>query len=242
MESNSKEKRIGHESLSAFVKVSAKVIQENQFDHIFAASDSGQLAAHILGLVYDELHIDRPPVVALPIFRHVDKERTVEFDNSVSSTQNQNLRSLRMGRCLFIDDEIWRGVTLRGFMDVLDSVGSLPESSTIVAEDGGFECPETMHGVPMRFISIKWRVPTVYNSFSHTIPDRFTRSLSAVEFANDKQRMCALLGLPVKQWNDGVPAFSYVLLERSIKNVPNFSELQQGYEKWLLAMVKDSLV
>ena len=233
--------KIGQDSLMAFVRTVAEIIRGNSFDYVLTASDSGNLASRITEYIYQESHIRTPPIMALPISRHADKERTIEFDNTVLASQYKQWRNIKSGQCLFVDDEIWHGVTLKGYMDVLNVLGSLPESCTIVAEDGGFVCPETLYGIKMKFIPTKERIPTVYNSFSHTIPKRFINALLPIQFANDKQMMCTLLGLPVKALANGLPTFDDTLIRQSNLRITHFTDIQYEYEQWLRNTIKHYL-
>lgn len=228
--------QIGHESLAAFVSTTQKVIEENQFDYVMAASDSGQLAAHITTEIYDVLDLSPPPTFIAPIFRHVDKERTIPFDNTVQTLNFGEWRGRSFNQALFVDDEIWHGNTLRGILDLVMSLDVHIASLDVIAEDGGFNPTNIPYGIPLTFTPPKPRVAEIYNAFSYTVPEQFFRPVYAAlgnSALNHKQVMCTLLDLPVKSRPDGIPCFSGDLLEVAREGLPDFEDYQMNYRNWL---------
>ncbi len=233
--------RIGHESLAAYVRTNQAVIEGEPFDTLVAASDSGHLAAHITTEVYDALGQKPPQQFIAPIYRHVDKERTVLFDNSILAPDFEQWRNRALGNILLVDDEIWRGATLNGLFDLLHALNATPRSCTIIAEDGGFKCPKDIRGVPTSFHPTKRRVPDIYNAFSYTIPPEFREPTAAAlrdePALNDKQLMCTLLGLPIKEWNNGRPKFTHRLINLAMDSLSSFDVTQKQYKDWLKGVV-----
>lgn len=233
--------QIGHESLAAFTQTTQKAITAETFDFVVAASDSGNLAAHITGEVYEALEMPMPPTFIAPIFRHVDKERTILFDNVVSAPQFVDRKGTHLGNVLFVDDEIRQGVTLRGMIDLLVSLEIAVDVCTVIAEDGGFDCGGNIEGVPVHFMPPKRRLTKIYNAFSYTIPQHFYGPVFhalADETLNHKQIMCTLLDLPVKDRTSGIPRFSDHLLQAARAKVAGFTALQLGYTHWLRTTVR----
>lgn len=227
----------GHESLEAFVRTTQEVITDDPFDSILAASDSGQLAAHITNSVYTALDLTPPPTFVAPIFRHVDKARTVIFDNSQQAVSFPEWRGYNFKKSLFTDDEIWRGNTLNGMLDLVMALNVQIADLTVVAEDGGFVHEDNIRGIPLRYVSPKRRVQEIYNAFSYTIPDEYywpvKQALADEPDINHKQVMCTLLGLPVKDRLHGMPYFSPRLLGKVATNLPHFASYQQAFNGWL---------
>lgn len=233
--------QIGHESLEAFVSTTQKVVEENQFDYLMAASDSGQLAAHITYEVYDVLNLPPPPMFIAPIFRHVDKKRTIPFDNTVQASKFGEWNDRAFNRTLFVDDEIWHGNTLRGILDLVMSLNVRIESLDIVAEDGGFNHQDIPYEMPITFTPSKQRVREIYNAFSYTIPEQFFAPVYEAlgdTALNHKQIMCTLLDLPVKSRPDGMPCFSRDLLGVAEEGLTDFKDYQMGYRNWLRRTIK----
>lgn len=236
--------KIGNESLSAFVKTVQKVILENNdFDHIITASDSGNLAVYIVKEIYKILNKKIPEQSIFPIFRHVDKERTIVFDNTIQKNAYLKLENSNFGDTLFVDDEIWHANTLNGMLDLLISLSIKIKSLTIIAEDGGFKHQSSMRGIPTKYIRTKYRVPEIYNAFSYIIPLEFQNPLKEIfknePILNQKQIMCTLLNLPVKARVGGVPYFSTHIVDLANANIPKFREIQIEYEKWFKNIIKN---
>ena len=235
--------KIGHESLEAFVQTTQSVIAEDQFDHILAASDSGQLAAHITGTIYDSLDMTPPPSFIAPIFRHVDKERTVIFDNSQQAANFPEWRGRDLKRTLFTDDEIWQGNTLNGMLDLVMALNIQIDDMTIIAEDGGFIHENKIREIPLRYVPPKQRVPEIYNAFSYVIPDEYYQpvreALSDEPVINHKQVMCTLLGLPIKDRLHGMPFFSARLLGKAAAGLSDFVSYQGAFRGWMDQTVQD---
>lgn len=238
---------IGHQSLAAFVRKVQQVVSDNDsFDYMVAASDSGQLAAYITEEVYLALYKDAPPKFVAPIVRHVDKERTILFDNRILASGFSSWRNKSLEKILFVDDEIWRGKTLKGMLDLLLSLNCKMESWTIVAEEyGDFQCAEIMGDLPATFVPTKQRTPDVYNAFSYTVPLQLQRPIKEVlrdeAGLNDKQVMCTLLGLPIKEWNQGRPRFTVRLIDKAKRDLPAFKEIQEQYREWLAETIQKYL-
>lgn len=236
---------IGHESLEAFVRTTQKAIETTPFDHLLAASDSGQLATHITTEIYDVLEMPAPPTFIAPIFRHVDKERTVLFDNTTQTTNFGKWRNRAFNRTLFVDDEIWHGNTLRGILDLVMSLNVHIESLDIIAEDGGFSTESIPHIIPITFTPPKPRIQEIYNAFSYTIPDEFHLPVfDALGDAdlNHKQIMCTLLGLPVKSRPGGKPCFSTHLIDSAGEKLSDFDAHQASYREWLRETIEGYMI
>lgn len=233
---------IGHESLEAFVVTTQKAVEGTPFDHLMAASDSGQLAAHITSEIYDTLDKTPPPTFIAPIFRHVDKERTITFDNTTQAPNFSDWSNRAFDRTLFVDDEIWHGDTLRGILDLVMSLNVHIETLDVIAENGGFSAESIPHDIPITFIPPKQRIQEIYNAFSYTTPEEFHKPVYEAlgdTSLNHKQVMCALLNLPVKSRPNGIPCFSGHLLEVAREKLPGFEDYQMSYRGWLRKTIED---
>lgn len=234
--------QVGHESLEAFVRTTQEVITGEPFDSILAASDSGQLAAHITNIVYTTLDLAPPPTFVAPIFRHVDKARTVIFDNSQQADSFLEWRGYDFKKSLFTDDEIWRGNTLKGMLDLVMALNAQIADLTVIAEDGGFVHDDDIRGIPLRYIPPKPRMQEIYNAFSYAVPDKYywplKQALADEPDINHKQVMCTLLGLPVKDRLQGMPFFSTRLLGKAATSLVDFTSHQRAFCGWLSQTVQ----
>lgn len=235
--------QIGRDSLRAFVQTIKKLAESGtSFDVIAAAGDSGQLAARITEEVYKALGKPVPPTLVAPVYRHADEAETVLFDNSVLASQFEGWKTKPLKNVLFVDDEIGGGNAVRGMLDLLLKINPDMQSITIVAEDGGFNCPPEIRGVKTVFIPTRQRVPEVYNAISYTVPWRLQKPLKEVladePDLNDKQVMCTLLNLPTKEFNDGKPEFNNRLIEHASK-LPDFDALQNKYQEYFTQQIAE---
>jgi hypothetical protein len=238
---------IGHESLKWFVRTVEDTINNIGFDTILAASDSGNLATYITSVIYNSTGREMPPIFVFPVFRHVDKERTILFDNTVSARGYADLTNSDLGDVLFVDDEIWRGATLRGSLDIIGALHASMGTMTVVAEDGGFNprAVEDAYNIKIRYISPRHRVNELYNAFSYIVPDKYVEALKSTlpggKDINHKQVMCTLLGLPIKEQQDGIPCFSHHLLNEAALKIEDFKALQDGFAEWFNSQIISSL-
>jgi broad-specificity NMP kinase len=238
--------QIGQASLQAFVQTIKKLAESGEpFDVTAAAGDSGQLAARIAEEVFKALGKPVPPKLVAPVYRHADEAETILFDNTILAPQFESWKMKPLSNILFVDDEIGSGNAARGMLDLLLEINPSIQAYTIVAEDGGFDCPPEIQGIKAIFISTRQRVPNTYNAISHTVPWKFQKPLKEVLVdepdLNDKQIMCTLLNLPTKEFNDGKPEFNDRLIKRAQEALPYFAELQEEYQKHFVATIKGCL-
>lgn len=238
--------QVGQASLGVYVQTIQNLIKQGeQFDVIAAAGDSGQLTARITEEVYKVLGKPVPPKLVAPIYRHADEAETILFDNKILAPQFSSRKDKLLSNVLFVDDEIGGGNAARGILDLLLELNPDIQTFTIVAEDGGFNCPSKIRGVKTRFIPTRSRVPGVYNAISHTVPRKFHEPLKTVladePDLNDKQIMCTLLHLPTKEFNNGKPEFNERLITQAQQTLPNFPDLQKEYQEYFIATIKGCL-
>jgi len=236
--------KIGYESLAAFVAAIQEIVREGTlFDAIVGAGDSGQLAAYITEEVYRALGVKSPAKLVAPIQRHLDEEETVRYDNRGLVGQLEAWRGKKLASILFVDDEIGGANALMGLLDLLGALGAGIARCTVVAEDGGFECPRVMRGVQMSFRATKQREEGVYNAISYSVPWELQKPVEEALMdegeLSDKQVMCVLLGLPNREWQDGQMKFTTRLLEKVRARMANLELLQGQASAWLEKIVSN---
>jgi len=234
--------KIGEESLLSFTLAIKKVIQKHPFDLLAGAGESGQIAVYIAGEVYRQLGLIKPQTLVAPIYRHANEEETILFDNR--TLHKRYKLNFKFSKVLFIDDEIGSGLAAFGMLDLLIAINPEVSHFTILAEDGGFDCPKKYNGVRCEFFPSKKRISKIYNAISYNIPAHFLNPVNNLFIGlpdyNNKQAMCTLLDLPVKKFNSGNPEFTNTLLEMARKEIPDFVVLQQKYQKYLNRLIEDT--
>lgn len=237
--------QIGQESLQAYIHTMKNLLVNEPFDAIVAAGDSGQLAARIAGEVYRILGKTVPSVLVAPIYRHTDEAETILFDNTILSSQFTSWEDKPPTNVLFVDDEIGSGNALRGMIDLLLELSPKVQQLTIIAEDGGFDCPTEIRGVKITFVPTRKRTPHVFNAISYNVPWEFQeplqKALADEPDLNNKQIMCTLLNLPTKEFHEGYPEFNERLVERAEARLPEFKDMQSRYQEHFQAQIREYL-
>jgi len=238
--------KVGQESLQAYIHTIKNLIENSEpFDAIIAAGDSGQLTARITEEVYKAVGKAASPPLVAPIYRHADEAETILFDNKVLAPQFESWKSKLLNNVLFVDDEIGGGNAVRGAIDFLFDLTPNVQRITIVAEDGGFDCPPEIRGVKATFVPTRKRTPNIFNAISYNVPREFKEPLQKVladePDLNDKQIMCTLLSLPTKEFHDGHPEFNERLIERVKARLPEFKGMQQRYGEYFQAQIRECL-
>lgn len=238
--------QIGQESLQAYIHTIKNLVESSEpFDAIIAAGDSGQLVTRITKEVYEVLDKPVPPTLIAPIYRHADEAETILFDNTTLAPQFPSWNNKLLTNVLFVDDEIGSGNALRGMLDLLLELSPKVQHLTIVAEDGGFDCPPETQGVKTTFMPTQKRIPNIYNAISKNIPSEFKVTLDKVladePYLNNKQIMCTLLNLPTKEFKVGRPEFNERLIERAKARLPEFKVMQSQYQEYFQAQIRECL-
>ena len=238
--------QIGQESLQAYIHTVKNLIENSEpFDAIVAAGDSGQLTARITEEVYKAVRKTTPSRLVTPIYRHADEAETILFDNKVLAPRFESWKSKPLVNVLFVDDEVGSGNVVRGMLDLLLELAPDIQHLTIVAEDGGFDCPPEIRGVKTTFMPTQKRIPNIYNAISQNIPSELKvpldKVLSDEPYLNNKQTMCTLLNLPTKEFKAGRPEFNERLIERAKARLPEFKVMQSQYQEHFQAQIRECL-
>lgn len=245
--------KIGEESLKKFVKTLCKLLikDKKKFDLIVSAGDSGQIMIFITKKVYEYLKIPFPTNIIFPIYRYKDYPKKKLFDNFVILNDYLKVKiPNNIKNILFVDDEIDKGNSAIATINLIKALKNINDFVyTIIAENGGFNKDVFKEqNLNIEYISPKKRADKVYNAISYTIPKQFEdpiqKALTKENISwKDKQIMCILLNLPIKELNNGKPEFNFRLLKITEKLVPGFSGLQISYQKHLsekiYSLIKD---
>lgn len=240
--------KLGEDSLLQFIKTFKRLLvnDKRRFDLVVGAGDSGQLMVYITRLVYEMLKINMPQTIVAPIYRHADEAETILFDNSQLAADYSDISVSNVQNILFVDDEIGSGNATKGMLDLL--IKLIKKSGkvltyTIIAEDGGFDLKSIqIQNVKIEFISPKTRAENVFNAISYIIPAEYEQPIkNALQYEikdlNSKQVMNILLNLPIKEFNNGKPRFTFQMHEMAKKLISNLPKLQEGYRSHLKTQV-----
>ena len=236
--------KLSRNSLSLFVKEVRQAISETTYDLILAGGDSGNIMAWITKAVYEHLEIASPQIIVLPIYRHADYAETILFDNKVLSTQIA-LNESTLNNILVVDDEVGSGNTVKGLLDALSGATADNPNVTFIAEDDGFDASK-INGWNIDFKSPQAKVKDVYNAVSYIIPQEYELPVRKilepiVEDTNDKHIMTTLLNLPIKEYNEGHPEFTFRFRDECLKQIDNFDALQKDFQDFIRNEISKSL-
>jgi len=237
-------------NLSEFVKsIKRLVIDESiDFDLIIGAGDSGASMVKIAEIVFQELHLSVPKTLLIPFFRFSQKDvARGEIFNSIDVYVSEATKVIsgfsQIRNILFVDDEIGQGRTVDGVIKVLEKV--IPDAGNInfyiLAEDHGFNSDSIKSEIAIHFVPFSLFQKRINNAISYIIPyeiekkitDRFTdREIGS------KVRMNSLFELPSKELKDNTPFWSYEILGKIKKEIPNYYKLQLDFENYIHSIIK----
>lgn len=237
--------KLAHTSLKLFVETAGKAISHTQYDLILAGGDSGNIMAWITNALYEQMGIIAPSTLVLPVYRHADYAETVLFDNKTLSSKVL-LPDITPEKILVVDDEAGTGNTLKGLLDALSEVVSKRPTVTFIAEDDNFDVSRIV-GWNIDFIPPQLKVKDVYNAISYIVPlyeyetpvKKVLRPI--LEELNDKHVMATLLSLPIKEWNNGHPEFTFKFRDECLKQIKDFEIMQKSFEDFIRENIKKAL-
>lgn len=237
--------KLAHNSLRFFVETVSATISGTKYDLILAGGDSGNIMAWITNAIYEEKGLSAPETIVLPIYRHVDAAETVLFDNRIFKSQ-VILPANRLENILIVDDEVGVGNTLNGLLQTLAEVTQDKPKITFIAEDDGFDASK-IAGWDITFMPPQPKVKDVFNAVSYIVPYweyqvPVKKVLEPILVdMNDKHVMATLLDLPIKQWNDGKPEFTYAFRDECMEKIDNFTDTQQNFQAFVRENIKKAL-
>lgn len=220
--------------------------QGNPIDLLAAGGNSGMALEASTELIYEAKGLSVPHTLRVPLYRylpgHSDDDPACRLDTgSLLGMVNEQVASIHpVHNVLFVDDEIYHGYTALGTLDLINQ--SLAQHNqpkveryTIVAEDQGFEVPQ---GYPeVRFVPYDYELEGLNNVIFFFTPSEFEDKIAKV-LGDDSVfpfhcRTNILLGVPVKEFNNGHPRFTDKYLEIAQEKVPNLRQLQERYRTFL---------
>lgn len=229
--------KLSHNSFTLFVQMVRQAATNNKYDLILAGGDSGSIMTWITNAVYENLNISPPPRIVLPVYRHADYAETILFDNKTLKLKLV-LPKVKLENILLVDDEAGTGNTARGLLETLGAVTNDRPKVTFIAEDDGFDASK-ITGWKLDFKPPQLKVKDVYNAVSYIVPyDEFQLPVKAVlnpivKDLNDKHVMATLLNLPIKEYNDGQPEFTFQFRDECLSQIEAFPNMQQRFQDFI---------
>lgn len=233
--------QLAEDSLRQFVVTLQKLLiaEKRQFDFVLGAGNSGQIMVWISRVVFNILNIPFPPSVVFPIYRYKDFPRKKLFDNSAVIDQFSSLQiPQKVKNVLFVDDETDRGNSVDASMRIFEQLNKDHPtlSYTIIAEEG--EVKPEFNSSKVEYISPKKRASEIYSAIAQLIPAQYKDPIQKVletkmKTVNNKKIMCILLGLPIKEPNNGNPQFNFKFEKMVNEELPNLVDLQKNYQTYL---------
>lgn len=227
------------------------VTRQIHFDLLVCGGNTGLVMAYIAKQVYIQNGLTPPRQLALPIYRfypgYLDDMDQL-FDNS--GLQPQVEAALEqvplLQNVLFVDDEIGLGITtmtIMGFLSTWQQAHHAQKGFTyyIVAEDQGFQVNQRQPGVRIVFAPYANEIDGWNNLVSYIVPSEYEAPIKRVfpdEILPFHQRLNILLGLPIKEFNEGKPRYSATILEQARRALPNLNLLQQGFRYFLKERIR----
>ena len=244
---------MGREHFCKFCRTMKDLLQTQTFDLLVAAGNTGSIVARFTETIYAHLHLKPPPTLRIPLFRflpgHEDDTKHLFDTLHHLPMVIEQLRSLSpLRNVLFVDDEISRGLTavslFRLISEALRQLGrDTVEQFTIVAEDQGFKVPDDCPG--MHFMPFAQEKKGYGNVIFYATPPKLEEPIIRIVGDDDlfafHKRCSLLLGLPIKDFNNGMPIFSDSILRTVEKQIPDFPTLQKEYEQFIEESIQQCL-
>jgi hypothetical protein len=248
--------KLGTERFRNFCRTIKQLVRTDSVhvDLIVAAGNTGQSMARFTTLIYEALGLDLPPILEAPFYRYYpghQENPSWAFSGAVLKPHIiEQVRKLQgpIRNVLFVDDEIGSGTTAIGMLGILnDAIHELGlpkiEQYYIVAEDQGFRPPKALPEIV--FKPYDHEIEGLNNVIFFVNPYELEKPI-ADALGDDKHflfhlRTNILLGLPIKDFNNGSPIFTDVFLREAQAKIPNLAGLQEAYLVFLRERIRTAL-
>ena len=234
-----------------FIKILDSLVVDNKIniDLTIGPGDTGFAMAKLASIVFDEKNSPVPKILAIPYYRFKQKnfsegETFVGNNLLIPYIQNELNKVNKLDNMLFVDDEIGQARTLKGILALLyqarpDLFHNRP-NIYVVADDKGFDD----NNVP-QFVNVHYcpfaNGATANNVIVRIVPKELDDPIKSIYTDSEysfKERMNALLNLPIKELNQGRPEWSYDFLNELNTKIRNFPQLQNSFDQYLRDIVR----
>ena len=248
--------RLGNERFAGFCRtIKQLVVTEGvDIDLIIAAGNTGQSMARFTALVYETLGKPVPPKLEAPFFRYYpghQENPSWAFSGAVLLPEIvDQLRKLKdpVRTVLFVDDEIGSGTTAIGMLGLLHSATNelvMPkvEHYYVVAEDQGFRPPKAFPEIVFRPFSHETEGlnNVIFFANPYDLEQPIVEAFGDDPPFNFHLRTNILLGVPIKDFNNGQPIFTDKFQKMAQAKIPNLAELQSRYELFLRECIRQAV-
>lgn len=244
----------GRNNLKAFFQSLQKLLKEDQttFDLVIGSGDSGIAMARLTEMVYQRLGLKMPAKLLIPFYRFTQKDvpggETANNIVLLADIKRQVSEINEVQNILFVDDEIGSGSTFKGIADLLEranqNVFGNKATVYILAEDHGWK-PEEQTQFKIKFLPFASKNKGISNAISYVIPNEFEHPIKtrySDQEHGSKERMNALMNLPIKTMVDGLPQWSDKWQKQLEKEIPQFRKLQKGFTDYLDNLLEEALL
>lgn len=231
----------GEENFKQYVLTLHKLFVKKgrRFDCILAVGNSGSGIIKLTEIVFQKLNVMRAKLITLPIYRYKlgaeEKPENIFDNSSLLTVLERQIAGLDIKNILFIDDEIYLGLSIEISVDLISKVLNKDVAYfkvTIVAEDQGFNIDRRELKFQVEFIPFNEQKEDLYNVLCYLIPKEIDKRLQTIfpdESYKIQERLAILLGQPVKQLKDGKPTYSYELIDKAERELNDFKKLQTDF-------------
>lgn len=247
-----KRRNLARSRIKMFVAaVCRQLLEENEkFDLIVTAGNSGLYMATITNNVYPALGIELPQLITLPIYRFKsdDGEKIAVNDNfPLQQAVSDKLANLpQKANVLFVDDEIMSGITVKTALEIILNKRSDLDSlrCLIIAENHFFEWHYLIPKVTINFFAYSRLIQGLNGSIGYFIPEdlytKITAQIADVESYN--HAMAIVLGGALKRKShQGIPFFDTSVEDVCLKEVSGYEETKITLMRELKKLVSQAI-
>lgn len=239
-------------NLDGLVKIIANLVRGNKisFDLLVGSGDTGIAMVKLTEMILSEMNVPIPTKLVIPYYRFVEKytgEGEPFRGNSVLLPEiRDQLKDVKnIQNILFVDDEIGKGRTVKGIVELLvqakEELSQKRVNLYIVAEDRSYSGQDLGDLVNVQYCPFGEGGP-VGHAISHIIlPDIKEGIKKSYGNLYLKEELNALLNLPIKSKDNEKSKWSYDLLNDLKNKLENFGDLQIQLETYLKVLVKKAV-
>jgi hypothetical protein len=225
-----KRKELAKSRIKMFAAAIARQVldEKQEFDLIVGGGNSGLFMTKIAELAFDNLGLDKPNVLSIPVLRVIDKDENVEAleNGDFELKDTQNLKNI-----LFVDDEIMRALVARDCFELI--LAKRPEiehlNATIIAENHFFEWHYLLPKVSVRFFAYSRLIQWLNGNISYIIPEAlFTEIKDNVpEVESYSHAMAIIVGGGLKKVRNGKPYFDFEIERQLEEKIGNYKKQKE---------------